>query len=171
MPDTPKKESASPENSDRRSRHVEEYRRVADRLIEEAMARGEFDDIPGKGQPLDLRQTDADRQGTWAVQRILDNNDFKPDWIADRQEIERRLEDARRALTRAWEWRQAALARGEGYAFVAAQWDAAVARFAEAVDEINKRIRAYNLKAPHARLHLRVINPQREIAVVQQRSS
>lgn len=151
----------------RRKPQIEAYRRVADQLIEEAIARGEFDDVPGKGQPLDLRPTEADRQGMWAIEQVLSGGNFKPEWIEDRRDIESRLAEARKALARAWLWRQDALARGEGYAMVTRQGDRATAAFRDEVAKLNKRIRAYNLKAPTPAVHLRVIDPQREIAAVQ----
>lgn len=166
--DTPKQPTANGDAKPRRLKpQIESYRRVAEQLIEEAMARGEFDDVPGKGKPLDLRPTEGDRQGTWAIEHVLSEGNFKPEWIEDRKDIEEKLAEARRSLARVWLWRQDALARGEGYAMIARQWDRAVAVFRDEVDKLNKRIRDYNLKAPTPAVHLRVINPQWEIAAVQ----
>lgn len=166
MSDTPEQPTGDAKQQ-RRKPTMEAYRRVADQLIEEAIARGEFDDVPGKGQPLDLRPTEADRQGTWAFEQVLSEGNFKPEWIEDRRDIESKLAEARKVLARVWLWRQDALARGEGYAIVARQWDRAVAAFRDEVVKLNKRIRDYNLKAPTPAVHLRVIDPQREIAAVQ----
>lgn len=151
------------EDKDQCERESEVYRTVADRLIEEAMARGEFDDLPGKGQPLDLRETEAERRGEWAVQRVLENSGFKPAWATDRRELLEKAGEIRAALARSWEARVAALAGGEGYAAVATRWDRALSRFHEAVVKLNKEIRLYNLKAPHVRLHLRVVDAERVI--------
>jgi hypothetical protein len=166
----PKRSVPLPETQEKPQNVSETYRYAADRIIEEAMARGEFDNLPGQGQPLDLRETDAERKGLWAMQRILENSDFSPDWVADRHEIDALVEAARQALQRSWNWRQAALARGEGYALVADQWDAALSRFREAGEKVNKRIRDYNLKAPHMSLHLRVLDLPAEIEAVKRES-
>lgn len=151
------------EEQSQREREAEVYHTVADRLIEEAMARGEFDDLPGKGKPLDLRETEAERRGEWAAQRIMENSGFKPAWASDRRELLEKADAIRGALSRAWDARAASLAGGEGYAAVALRWDRAIARFREAVEKLNKEIRLYNLKAPHVRLHLRIVDADRVI--------
>jgi hypothetical protein len=48
-------------------------RRVADRLIEDAMREGKFDNLPGAGKPLELEDIPADegaRMMWWAI-RLL----------------------------------------------------------------------------------------------------
>ncbi|MFO7274213.1 MAG: DUF1992 domain-containing protein [Symbiobacteriaceae bacterium] len=53
-------------------------------IIQEAMRRGEFDNLPGKGKPLDLRKDEPDpyaREGSWLVNRILRENKAAPLWI------------------------------------------------------------------------------------------
>jgi DnaJ family protein C protein 28 len=151
------------EDQDRHEREAEVYHTVADRLIEEAMARGEFDDLPGKGKPLDLRETEAERRGEWAAQRIMENSGFKPAWASDRRELLEKADEIRATLARAWKAHAVSLAGGESYAAAALRWDHAVARFREAVEKLNKEIRLYNLKAPHVRLHLRVVDADRVI--------
>lgn len=53
-------------------------------IIEQAMRRGDFDDLPGKGKPLDLEQDEPDpyaREGSWIVNRVLRQNKTAPLWI------------------------------------------------------------------------------------------
>lgn len=138
---------------------------VADRLIREAMERGEFDDLPGRGQPLDLQDDPLADPSTWAARHILHNSGFTPDWVDDRREIHARMDEARHALARSWAWRQRALAAGDP-GLVREQWAAAEARFVEAVEKVNKRIRDHNLKVNVPRLHLRVVDARAEIEQV-----
>ncbi len=65
-------------------------RRVADRRIEEAMKQGKFDNLPGKGKPLDLEPMPAEENArmTWWMLRILRKNDFTPDEVRLRKRIE-----------------------------------------------------------------------------------
>lgn len=144
---------------------MDEWDRAVDKIIRQAMEEGQFDNLPGKGRPLDLGGEDEDE--TWAAGRILKNADFAPDWIEERREIAALIAQARRRLARSWAWRTEALVRGEAYALVADEWQRAVARFRKAADEINRRIRTYNLKAPTPQVHLSVLDVEREVMRVQ----
>jgi hypothetical protein len=65
-------------------------RRLADRRIEDAMREGKFDNLSGKGQPLELEPMPAEEDARlmWWALRILRNNDFAPDEIRWRKMIE-----------------------------------------------------------------------------------
>lgn len=66
-------------------------RRLADKRIEDAMKEGEFDNLAGAGQPLDLEPMPAEENArlTWWAIRILKNNDFTPEEIVWRKAIDR----------------------------------------------------------------------------------
>src|SRR5262245_60814216 len=69
--------------------------RVAERRIEEAMREGKFDNLQGKGEPLDLEPLPADenvRAQYWAL-RILKQNDVIPDEVRYRKLIDRLKSD------------------------------------------------------------------------------
>lgn len=59
---------------------------LIEEMIQDAMARGAFDNLPGKGKPLDLDE-DPLGQGDWLVNHILKNHHVLPDWIQLDQEI------------------------------------------------------------------------------------
>jgi hypothetical protein len=65
-------------------------RLLADRRIEEAMAEGKFDNLPGQGQPLALEPMPADENArlTWWALRILKRNDVTPHEVRYRKEID-----------------------------------------------------------------------------------
>lgn len=65
-------------------------RRLADRRIEEAMREGKFDNLPGRGQPLDLEPMPAEEGArmTWWALRILRQNDFVPEEVRWRKAID-----------------------------------------------------------------------------------
>ena len=65
-------------------------RRQADKRIEDAMAEGKFDNLAGKGQPLDLEPMPAEESArmTWWMLRILKNNDYTPDEVRWRKLVE-----------------------------------------------------------------------------------
>ncbi|HTL29157.1 MAG TPA: DUF1992 domain-containing protein [Tepidisphaeraceae bacterium] len=65
-------------------------RRLADKRIEDAMAEGKFDNLPGAGQPIDLEQAPADENARmmWWALRIMKNNDVIPDEVRWRKMVE-----------------------------------------------------------------------------------
>jgi hypothetical protein len=62
--------------------------------IREAMARGEFDDLKGKGKPLDLNAYFATPEELRMAYSILKSNDFVPEEV----EMLREIADLKEAL-------------------------------------------------------------------------
>ena len=65
-------------------------RRLADRRIEEAMREGKFDNLAGAGKPLDLEPMPANENArlTWWAIRLLRQNDFTPEEVRWRKQID-----------------------------------------------------------------------------------
>ena len=134
--------------------------------IRRAMEEGKFDDLPGKGKPLQLDQ-DPHEDPEWrTAYRILRNSGFTLPWIEARQEIEVALDDARGNLACVWEWRLRALINGSPLSSVEAEWERAVHVFREQVDAVNEKILSYNLQVPSNRLQLIVLDADREAAAI-----
>jgi len=66
---------------------------VAERKIREAMDEGAFDNLEGRGKPLDLSVDPFEDPSERMANHILKNNGFAPDWIIEAREIE---EESRR---------------------------------------------------------------------------
>jgi hypothetical protein len=67
---------------------------LAERKIEEALARGDLDNLPGAGRPLDLDDDPLVPEDVRAAYRILKNSGFVPpevDHIREIAELERLL--------------------------------------------------------------------------------
>jgi hypothetical protein len=62
---------------------------VAERKIQDAMEAGEFDNLPGKGQPLDLDSDALVPAHQRVVNRILKNARALPEWLQMEKDIER----------------------------------------------------------------------------------
>lgn len=130
-----------------------------DQQIREAQARGDFDNLPGKGKPLNLQPNPyaPDRELAF---KILKDAGFAPEWIELDKSIRGHLEQARAALARSWAWYQASLnqlvdrtdawAEGERCRLEAG-WQRAVAAFQAEIKAINADISALNLKVPSPR--------------------
>ena len=65
-------------------------RRLAEKRIEDAMREGKFDNLAGAGKPLDLEPMPADENArmAWWMLRILKNNNFTPEEVTLRRQIE-----------------------------------------------------------------------------------
>lgn len=65
-------------------------RRLAERRIEEAMQQGKFSNLRGAGEPLDLEPIPAEENArlTWWSLRILRNNNFVPDEVRLRKQLD-----------------------------------------------------------------------------------
>lgn len=125
-------------------------------IIREAMERGDFDNLPGKGKPLDLREDPLLDPITAIVNRIVRDNGCSHPLLEARKVIESEAEECRAELARAWRAHQSR--RGES------AWLRAVESFRARIKQINRDIRLFNLKAPSPALHNLAIDADGEIA-------
>ena len=132
----------------------------AEKRLREAIERGEFDNVQGKGQPLDLRENPFEDPDMRTVHRLLRNAGFAPAWIEEQKDIIHALETARLKLTRAWKL----FGKTNPHH---ADWQRNVKEFREKARELNDRIRIYNLKTPANVFHRTVIDPDRVIAEIE----
>lgn len=126
---------------------------LTEKSIREAIEKGEFDNLPGKGQPLDLSENPFEDPDLRTVHRLLRNAGFAPAWIEERKDIEAQSELARTTLTRAWR-----IYRLEGTSPSPEAWERNVAEFRAKVAELRQRVRVYNLKAPATIFHRRQLD-------------
>jgi DnaJ family protein C protein 28 len=132
---------------------MDKWEPVVDRMIREAMERGEFDDLKGKGTPIDLSENPFEDPDVRTAHRLLRNAGFAPAWLEERKDIDAEFLRARTTLERA----KALYAAGESLDSNA-QWQRAVRDFREITNELNHRIRLYNLKAPSVAFHRKIID-------------
>lgn len=141
--------------------------RAIESIIQNAIDRGVFKDLKGKGKPLDLRENPLVAREWRTAYSMLEKEGFALPWMEDRKEIEKDLKEAQLSLKRTWHWRERRLAGGDFSPVVEQEWRRAKARFSEAVVALNKRIDAYNAQIPSDIFFRPLINVQREIAEVQ----
>jgi hypothetical protein len=111
---------------------MDEWNFIAERKIQEAMEEGAFDCLEGAGKPLNLDDNPFEDPSERMAHRLLKNNGFAPAWIEEAREIEAEANRLRRegeSSNRDLRFRVAAL---------------------------NRRIVAFNLKAPAPGLHKRL---------------
>src|SRR5688572_22784310 len=134
---------------------------LAEKKLREAIENGEFDDLPGKGEPIDLKENPFEDPDLRVVHRLLRNAGFAPAWIEERKDIDVELEAARTKLSRAW-----ALFGKGGKTPSDMEWERILGEVREKVGELNKRISVYNLKAPAAVFHRKRIDAEKLIEAV-----
>lgn len=113
---------------------MDAWQLVAERKIREGMEEGAFDRLEGTGKPLDLSENPFEDPSDRLANRLLKNNGFAPEWIVEAKEIEA---ESRRLR-----------ARGE----------TTTEDLRSRVASLNRRILAFNLKAPALSLHKRLLD-------------
>lgn len=134
---------------------------LIEELLEDARARGEFDNLEGTGKPLDL-QKDIYAGDKALAYSLLRNNQMAPPEIERGKEIDAELARADELLARLRRQRNALAPRlGPRYAAERRAYnlvrDNTETRYAEALRTINSKILSLNIVAPSA-LHRRTIN-------------
>jgi len=146
-----------------------------DQQIREAQEQGAFDNLPGKGQPLDLTPNPYAQDRELAY-KVLKNAGYAPEWIELDKVIRGKLARAKATLARRWAWREDRLAelasRSDRWSEAERQralgsWQRAVAGFEEEVAAINQEIVELNLKVPSARFQRSKVNAAREVEAVE----
>src|SRR6185503_18888818 len=135
---------------------------LIDKKIREAMERGEFDNLTGRGEPIDLSENPYEDPDWRTAHRMLRNAGFAPSWIEERKDIDAELEAARIVLARKWMIRRNAReTRHEESA--RERWERAEAEFRNTVSALNRRIDAWNLKTPAVAFQRNRIDVEQEI--------
>ena len=136
---------------------------MTEKALREAIEAGEFDDLPGKGQPIDLSENPFEDPDLRTVHRLLRNAGFAPAWIEERKDIEAQLQQARVKLARAW-----SLFGKQTTSSDTDQWNRNIAEFRELATELNQRIKIYNLRAPATGFHRHVIDAEKVISQIKE---
>lgn len=120
--------------------------RIVEDLIQESMKRGDFNNLPGQGRPLQYTAHNPFIDiGTHNLNKILVNNGFAPEWIMLQSEIRKEMKQARESLALA----NKTLGPGKSEQVQSSKkWQAAVSRFKTQVEEVNAKINKFNLIVP-----------------------
>lgn len=121
--------------------------------IEAAMKRGEFDDLSGEGQPLNLNDNPFADPSWRLAYHVLNNADMSPLWLEMGSELREEIAELHAAIERALP----GLLENSGA--VRRKRD----RFRLRVAAINRRLAEYNLIVPHSAFQIPVLDPAREL--------
>jgi hypothetical protein len=138
---------------------------LAENKIQEAIRAGEFDNLPGAGQPLDLDDDLSTDPGMRMAHRLLKSNGFVPPWIAELKDLDSTLTAERARLRRAFERHRAHPDEPGAEQRLAG----ALNQFRSQIVDLNRRLLLFNLKAPSTTVHRSPLYAEREIAAIENR--
>ena len=143
---------------------MDRWESLIDKKIREGIEQGEFDNLPGRGEPVDLTENPFEDPDLRTAYRLLRNAGFAPAWIEERKDIEARIDAARTNLQRA----RRLFGDDNANASAIANWQRAVNEFREIAEELNRRIRRYNLKVPAGGFQTGLVNIENEVSRIQE---
>ena len=122
-------------------------------IIRKAQERGDFDNLPGSGKPLDLRENPFVPPEWQLAYRMLAGSGFAPDIVEGGKALRARieaLEKRQETFVRRWNgWRQSSWSEEQRLRRLAAR-EAFLREYAEEARAINNRIHLFNANAPMA---------------------
>lgn len=130
--------------------------RFVEDMIQESMARGEFDNLPGSGKPLkfSVENPYVDSM-TQKLNQILINNGFVPEWITLDKEIKEETQNLRKILAEE-------RSRFGSYPLGSAaqdKWNTRIKQYVQSVKNLNLKIDKFNMSAPQTvkqKIHFRL---------------
>ncbi|NXT87089.1 DJC28 protein, partial [Anhinga rufa] len=137
--------------------------RLVEDLIQESMAKGDFDNLSGKGKPLqkfsDCPHIDP---MTHNLNRILIDNGYQPEWILMQKEIRETIERLRKSVVAS-----RSKLGGPMTPYRQKQWNRICEQFIEDIGKLNKRIDNFNLVVPILSRQMVHFSADKEIARAQ----
>ncbi|HVU13704.1 MAG TPA: DUF1992 domain-containing protein [Phototrophicaceae bacterium] len=138
-----------------------------DEQIQDAMRKGQFDNLPGAGKPLKLDNDAHTPEHLRMAHKLLKDNDLAPDWMTQGQEIDAAREHLIVSIRRAAREHQGALndadRTGGDRAPLEQRWRAAVESLRAAAKKHNSQVLSYNLKVPQGVTHKRHFDFEAEL--------
>ncbi len=125
-------------------------------LIQKGQEKGVFDNLPGKGKPLNLKKNryEGDRE---LANTLLKENNLRPAWIVTREDIINRTTRLRQDMAHMWRRHDQAfrLAQDETRrGALTISWDDACRRWEKEINALNGAIGDFNLRRPIDNLEL-----------------
>ncbi len=127
-----------------------EYRDLIEDLIQDGQDRGVFDNLSGKGKPLDLGSNlyEGDRK---LANQLMKEHDVVPPWLARRSQAAEAADELRQDFDRRWRRHEQAyrLVRDDGRRkALALSWRSHCRRWEAEIVEVNTLVDEFNLRRP-----------------------
>lgn len=146
-----------------RARLRHERQDLIEELIQEGFENGLFDNLRGKGKPLNLQRNHfaADME---LANELLKENDLPPAWILQRNEILARIAKLRAEIERQWRWHEQEFGVATAVkSQLTIRWDDFCLKWQGEIAELNKAIDGFNLKRPFDNLEIFKLNLENEL--------
>jgi DnaJ family protein C protein 28 len=121
-----------------------------DQIIRAAMSNGHFEDLPGKGKPLNFEDFPHEDPAMRSAHRLLSAHGFALPWIDERNDISGMIRD----LLQAYAHRVGS--------FGSERHATPPREFHQDIERINHKIRNFNLMAPFDQFQLAPLDVERE---------
>nr|XP_037284577.1 dnaJ homolog subfamily C member 28-like [Rhipicephalus microplus] len=119
--------------------------RLVEDLIQESMARGEFNNLPGSGKPLKFAPENPYVDSTTRkLNEVLITNGYVPEWVM----LEREISEEKRRLRSALAERRSRLGAAPLCGDEQRLWQEAVRSMDSAAAQINRKIDKFNMVVP-----------------------
>ena len=143
-----------------------DWNNLIEDLIQDGQERGSFDNLRGKGKPLDL---DKNPYGMdWKLaHELMKENDVLPPWIAKRNEIMAQIEQFRIDVSRVWTSHEQAFryAQGKGQKdALTLSWSDVCRQWETELGVLTKQIRDFKLGRPSDGLVIVKLDLKKELA-------
>ncbi|KAM9319585.1 dnaJ homolog subfamily C member 28 [Gastrophryne carolinensis] len=138
--------------------------RLVEDLIQESMAKGDFDNLSGKGRPLNKFSSCPHIDPmTHNLNRILIDNGYQPEWIVLQKEIRETIDKLRNGLVTSRK------KLGEPMTYAKEnEWTEVCDHFKENITKLNKRVNDFNLVVPLLNRQMVHFNVDKEISRAQE---
>lgn len=122
-----------------------EMDRLVEDLIQESIARGDFDNLSGSGKPLKQQVTNPYVDFvTYKMNQMLIDNGFAPEWITLQKEINSEIRNIQDQLA----YRRTFLGPQPLTEEEQFQWEKDLEELKPQINDLNKKINTFNLQVP-----------------------
>jgi hypothetical protein len=131
-----------------------------DDAVNRAVESGAFENLKGTGKPLNLgKENPFEDPSMRLANRILKEAGYTLPWIADRNDLFADIEKMRTQLRNGWRHAQR-LGQGASSTTI---WQTTIDTISKTIDDLNRRIRDFNLSAPTQAVQIPMLSINREI--------
>ncbi len=148
----------------RRPRGLNEWQDLITEQLDEAMAKGAFDNLPGTGRPLRLSEHPNEPADMRMANKLLKDNDLTPAWIGERKKLLAEVEALRATIQRQWDriHRRCGTVGADREA-LKVSWSRTVAQWEDQISSLNQRIVDLNITLPIWRMELHRLRLDEEL--------